>query len=120
MLAVLDEQPTGILRGWMTVAEVAKEIYGKPLSRTQVESVRRAIKGLAAAGAVETDYMDELVDVRAARVDQGEHLGYRRGHYGDRKALVVHLLLSVEERDARGRFYRDSLDRLSVAERCIP
>ena len=116
ILAVLDEEPTGLFSGWLSIPELTERVHGEASTRAQIESVRRACKSLAAAGAVETEYGDELVTVREARVSSGEWPFGRREHFGDRKHLYVHLLLSVEERESRAQFYRDSLDRLSVEE----
>lgn len=111
VLGVLVTQPVGFLRGWLTVRAVTQAIYPAP-TRANLESVRRAAKMLERRGVAETGYLDHDVDVRAARVDRGEHLAYRRGHDGARRQLEVRLAVSVEQRDDENRHLRDLLDRL--------
>lgn len=119
VLGALCEEPPGPLRGWRTPVELASTMYGKGPTRAQVESVRRALKTLAAAGKVELDVQSEPVWVRATRFNAGEGQVQRRKHVADRGVLVAHLTLSVEERAARDQHYADSLEALVALDKRI-
>jgi hypothetical protein len=111
VLATLDADE---FERWWSVAELAAAVLGNS-HRPAVESVRRAVKALAAAGLVELDLFDEMVDVRPARVDIGERLAYRPRHDANRAHLLVHLPLSVEAKREREQF----LDRMVALDRRI-
>ncbi len=116
VLNVFDVQETD---RWLSPAEVAEKIHGEPSTRSEVESVRRAMKSLAASGRLELEVWDALVDVRPARVSAGDWLHYRRGHDAWRAHLYGHRLLSVEEREQREQITRTSLDTLVNLDRQI-
>ncbi len=101
---------------WLTPTEVASRIPGAN-THSGRESVRRSIKSLAQAGRLDLDYFDDFVHVREAAVSWGEAKVYRSSHRGTRKVLAAHWPLSVEEREARERSIRDSLDRLTALDR---
>ena len=100
--AVLDAllgQPSGPFSGWLTVFELTDSVFGPSMTRARIESVRRAMKALAAAGVLELDYMPEMTPVRATGYAAGDGQIQRRRYYGDRNRLCAHLTLSVEERE---------------------
>ncbi len=99
VLSALLDEPVGVFVGWRTVSELTARVYGKGAGRSQVESVRRAMKSLATAGKLELDYMDESTLVHHTRFVGGDGQVYRRAHYADRAQLCGHLPLSVEERE---------------------
>jgi hypothetical protein len=74
---------------WPTVAAIAARIAGRQPTRSEVESVRRACKHLAAAGDAEVWWRDELVPTTDPRVWAGRRV--IRGH------LIVHVPVSVEK-----------------------
>src|SRR5579884_3054061 len=97
---------------WWTMAELATAVFGRPTSRSQVESVRRAVKALATRHAITTDTFPDMVPVRGARIDIGDRYAYRGRHYADRVQLLATRTLSVEEKRRRDEFYSDLIDRL--------
>lgn len=99
--------------GWWSVTDLAAEIGETPNpSRSAVESVRRAVKALAAVNAVDLEAQDESVGVGSSRVDRGDGYAYRPVHLSSRGVLCVHLPLSVEEKARRAQHLAESLDRL--------
>ena len=112
VLDVLAEECHG--DGWLTVPELTARIVGPEPSRAEVESVRRAVKGLGRRSRAELAYLDAEVNIRSARVPWGDYIVYRRPHRGYRPVLAAHWPLSVEERQARAKLWADRLDRLTA------
>lgn len=110
VLAALAEECHG--DGWLTVPELTARVVGPEPSRSEAESVRRAVKRLGRSGRVDLDYLDAEVVITSARVPWGDHIVYRRRHRGYRSVLAAHWPLSVEERQARAQLWAASLDRL--------
>lgn len=83
--------------------ELAAEVFGQPVTRAAVESVRRAVKSLADRGVISTDTFPEAIKIPEARVERGEQYPHhRRQHHADRTQLFATRKLSVEARSRAG------------------
>src|SRR5215207_6226882 len=86
--------------GWLTVPELAARLAGPDPTRTELESVRRAVKQLGRTGRARAEYWDAEVVVRSARVERGDFMAHRAGHRSSRPVLVAHSPASVEKETA--------------------
>ena len=99
VLAQLDEQALADVPGlWLHVYTLAERLVGARPTTAQLESVRRAVRILAAAGAVEIDPQG-VSSFQAA--DWPEHL---RG--GSRARLVARIPLEKRAEAAERRAFR--------------
>lgn len=86
---------------WWTMRELALAVFAGTLSRGRVESVRRAVKSLAAVDALAIKEIEEHAWVAGRYVYYGEDRLYRPRHYGRRVVLLAHRPSTVVENTAQ-------------------
>ncbi len=101
--------------GWLTVPELAARLAGPDPTRTELESVRRAVKELGRTGRAQAEYWDAEVVVRSARVHRGDFMAHRAGHQSSRPVLVAHSPAGVGQETALAHAGRESLAPLADA-----